>query len=375
VGSLGAFRRVVVGMWTRRAATLVVILAVGAQACTSEPDPRPSDPPLVEDDAPQEVGGSSAALILPPAEALDDAVAEELREQLEAIAADAPDGVSEVRVHAPEDETFAGDLAATFGDRGVDLVCAMGDGALRAVASPSEVHRATRYCAVPAEHAEGDAPLLDEQNEGDHEGDDADEATRLELRAEELGHAVGVGARRAAGDGPVGLLLGGDELPGARFEAGLLAGLDGVDVVEVEDTGAPATEQLEALVGAGATAVVLDGGPDASVAAGALDGRAGLVAPSAVAAGHEDETVLTWSVRWDRLMTPRLRGLVEDDDPPERSFGFAEQAFEVTIGAAASATTGAAVADAVAGLRTGTRDAVLPVPGAEVEPLGRPEGD
>ncbi len=357
-------------------AAVAVVTLLGACTADDDPDAATEPPVAVEDDAASGSMGAEVAVILPPAGSLDAAAAEALDRQAATLGDDLPRGIDGVSVHVPESTTFARDLAGVFGDRGVDLVCFLGPDAVSVVTSSAERYPATQYCASPADRPDDGAAEF--EGEPVDQGEDV---TRLEVRAEELGHVVGVGARRAAGDGSVGLLLSGDELPDSRFEAGLEAGLTGVEVVRPDDVDeelepdAAAEEQAQTLLDAGATVVVVDGAAGSSAAVAALADQVVLLGPAGVldAADVDDRVVLTWTTRWDRVFGPLVEAVVEEDTDV-RTFGIVEEAFEVDAGAAASTSTGAAVADALADLAEGSRDPLSPAPGSGLAAM-RPSGN
>ena len=363
-------------MRTRHVVAAVVVVALlGACTADDEPDAATEPPVAAEDEGAAGPMGAEVALILPPAGVLDPAAADALDTQARTLGDDLPRGIDDVSVHVPDSTTFARDLAGVFGDRGVDLVCFLGPDAVSVVTGSAERYRATRYCASPADRPDDGTSEFGEEPDGEDQS-----VTRLEVRAEELGHVVGVGARRAAGDGAVGLLLGGDELPDDRFEAGLEAGLAGTEVLRPEDVDedldadAAAEKRAHALLDEGATVVVIDGAAGSTAAVAALGDEAVLVGPAWVldAAGVDDVVALTWTTRWDRVLGPLIEAVVEDD-AGARTFGIAEGAFEVTPGSAASSSTGAAVADAVADLADDLRDPLSPAPGSGL-PAMRPPG-
>lgn len=363
----------------RHALTVAVSALVGLVlvACTpGEEAAEPPEPPVAVPDADSAGPLGAEVAVLLPSRGVFAATAElRLAEDLGALTADTLDGISDLRLHTPESTTFARDLARTFGERGFDVVCALGPEALSATQEASELHRATRYCAVPADRDEPVAGLAA------LEPTDPGEVTRVEVRTEELGHAVGIAARRRAGDAPVGLLVEGDAA-GSRFLAGLEAGLDGVEVIEPGgvdddlDDAALGEARARSLLDEDVEVVVLDGGPGAAAALEVLAGETALIGPASLLDGHAaaDDVAVAWQVRWADVLAAVLTALV-GDEPGQGSFGFGDGVFAWHPGPASSAAVGAAVADAVAAIAEGRRDPLAPPPAAELVPVVPVEPD
>lgn len=274
-------------------------------ACTSsEPEeitPSPVPSPVEEDAAPPAVRGIE--VVLPAAAQLDPAVLAGLHRRITALGATLPDGVSELTVRQPDAAPFVTDLAELAAARGAGLVCLLGADTAADADTLAARHRGTKVCALPS--------VLPPPAEGG--GLEPTPAVRVELPVDALGQLVGAAAATAATAATdlagqardaqaaapvVGLVLGGDELPGAVFRDGLLAGLVGVEVVESDDAQAPAEAALEAVLAAGAQVVVFDGGPGAAQAAAAVGDRAAVVGPvDAVAFDSAVEVVLTYRLR------------------------------------------------------------------------------
>lgn len=351
-----------------------VLAAVVLSGCTdgegSDQD-APPQPPVAEEGEANGSLGAEVAVILPPRGQLDGAVWDQLAASLQPLAEEPPEGISQLRLHTPGSRVFARDLAGLFGERGLDLVCAVGADALSVTQEASTTYRGTRYCAAPADR--DDPPVTELQTEEVEAG----EVVRLEVRSEELGHVAGVAARRRAGDGSVGLLIG-DGPGGVRFAAGLEAGLEGAEVVLPEQldgelgTEADLAERAAVLVEHDVEVVVLDGSAGSLAALEVLDGSSALVGPAGLLGGAvADEVVLAWSTRWQRVLDPLLTGLA-GEDPGRRSFGFEQEVFDLASGPASNVAVGAAVADAVAAISEGTRDPLEPAPQAGRPPVAPP---
>ena len=365
-------------MCTRHALTVAVSALVGLvlAGCTSDQEAsRPPEPPVAVSDESSGPIGAEVAILLPSEGSLDPVAAEQLAASLESLSSQPPDGVSELRLHTPDSTTFARDLARTFGERGIDLVCALGSDALPATQEASKLHRATRYCAAPVDRDDPPVGEVTLEDEG------IGEVSRIEVRTEELGHAVGVAARRQAADGPVGLLVD-DGIGAARFTAGLEASLDGVEVVAPDiadedlDVDALGAARATALLEEDVEVLVVDGGPGAGAALEVLAGSVTLLGPTSLLDAHGvvDDVVLSWEVRWADVLGPTFAALV-DEDSGQRSFGFEDEVFSWRAGPASSAAIGAAGADAVREIAAGTRDVLAPPPAASLPPIMHVEPD
>ncbi|MEX2549769.1 MAG: hypothetical protein WD638_06055 [Nitriliruptoraceae bacterium] len=343
-----ALGRRALGRWVLIGGALA-LLAVGCTADTpEEPAPSPAIPEDEEDGSASGAAiGARVEVVLPAAGELDRAVTTALAARIRALEDDLPDGIGSLRVHVPDDVPFVGDLTELLAARGHELLCVVGADAASVAEPVADRHRAISVCALPAAPPEP----------GDEEEAvlPTTASARVDLPVEELGVLAGAAARAAAetraeaeadraraeaeaeaaaraeeeeddedegdegdeGDAPapeppppieaeppmVGLVLGGDELPSDRFREGVLHGLVGAEVVEAEDLSAPTVDQLEAVLAAGAHVVLIDGAPGAVDVLEALDGRAGIVAPTDVAAavtedgGPPRELVLSYRLR------------------------------------------------------------------------------
>ncbi|TVR18120.1 MAG: hypothetical protein EA387_15425 [Nitriliruptor sp.] len=313
----------------RRARWVVLIAAASAWlavACTSDGDaPPPTAPaPPVEEPAGTTAVGRDVELVLPPRTALDPSIAERLSDRMRSLSEDLPDGVDSLSVRLPEEPAFVPDLLELAAARGAALACVLGPDVAGIADRTADRHGATTVCALPAT-----LPELDE--EGDFE---PTPALRIDVPVTELGVLVGTAARTAVltavaradpdGDGPdadgtdpdadepaapaaevprVGLVLLGDELPSDRLREGVLTGLAGIEMVEVEDADASPLEALETLLATGVQVVIVDGGPGAAEVVAALSGRSAIVAPVDILAGADTaEVVLGYRLRWEQVV-------------------------------------------------------------------------
>jgi hypothetical protein len=339
----------------RLASALLLVLAL--VACTTD-EPVPVDPPEAEEPEDTRTAmGRDVAVILPPTDGADPAFLDDLRDQL--VDADQLLGerVDTVTTHVPSSVAFIGDLARSFAERGVAVVCVIGPDGVEQLRPLVTSFPAVEFCAIDGQ------PISDQDPEG---------LRRVVLRTEELGHTVGVAARLEVGaEGIVGLVLGGDASAGSRFRAGLLAGLGDIEVVEADvpdGVQATAGERLEAVLAAGATQVIVDGAPDMAAAVAAIDGRADVLGPEEVLAaaglrvddpgGGDTVVIADWRLRWARTLVGPT-GVLGDDGLRPRSLGLVSLA-TMRFGPSTSPTTREQVQQVRAAFGRGERDALEP---------------
>ncbi len=344
--------------WVRATPVAVLLmLLVGLAACTNDA-PTAMEPPEASPPAPTPATppGARVGVVLPPTSEVDAGVSASIDAQLVRLAATTDETVSELRGYAAADPRFVEDLARWLAERGTELVCVLGDRAEDVVVPLARLYPGGRFCALPA-----GPPSPDEAGATP----DSDGILRVDLRIEELGHLVGVAARTQAQDAPVGLLLGGDELPDQRFRLGLLAGLAGTQVVEADvpsGQDVSLTDRAEAVLAAGAEVVVVDGGGGASEAVAVIGDRAEVLAPSAVLIdAATTDVALRWSVRWDRALVWPLNEMAGAPGTAQHtSVGLTEDVFEVLVGDGASDAVGVALEVASDGLIAGSIDPATP---------------
>lgn len=340
----------------RMASALVAVLALSA--CTND-EPPPVEPPVEEpDDDEAAAVGRDVAVILPPAGSADEAFLANLRAELGDVDRVLGDRIDSVTTYVPDSVAFIGDLARSFAERDVAVVCAIGPDAVEQLRGLIARFPAVEFCAIDGRPVE----------EGDPEG-----LGRVILRTEELGHTVGVAARLESGDdGIVGLVLGGDAPTTSRFRAGLLAGLGDIEVVEADvpaGVDATPTDRLEAVLAAGATQIVVDGSPGMTAAVAAIEGRASVLGPEEVLAaagltidgGANGGTAIIadWRMRWSRTLVGPI-GALGDDDLRPRSLGLVALA-TMRLGPSTSVATREQVQLVRAAFGRGQRDALEPV--------------
>jgi hypothetical protein len=325
---------------TRQIAVAVLALALGLLACTgpesgvAEPAPAPPEDTATEA-APLSV---SVGVVLPPRVGLDSDATDRLEDDLARLAELFGPDLRSVQVMTPPTADLASDLASVLTDRGTQLVCVIGPGALDTVLAEVELHPELRYCAAPVT----DGTSLPEQVVG------------RDVRVEELGRVVGTVAA-TVGTGPVGLVAGSDELTAGAFRTGLRTGLGDRELVEADG---PAADAVEQVLARGASVVVLDPGADAARAVQRAADAVPVLVPAGLVASAAGEAAvaLTWRVRWDRLVAAAVEAHLGVDPPPPASLGVAEGLFDVTLGPAAPAEAEAALEAVLTELRTVAAD-------------------
>lgn len=311
---------------------LLGLLGLLAAGCTDDavvPPPAPDDPVVEEE--PDGPLGAEAVVVLPPAEGIDPEVRRDLEARVAQTDVSALERLRAVRTLTPDAAVFVGDFARALGEEGVEVVCLLGADAHAVAVEVAATYPATRYCVLPvtpAMDAGGGPETAPESPDGPAVARDAVRAT-VDLAVEDLGRLVGAAVRAGADDGPVGLVLSGGALPRDRFAAGLLDALGDLEVVEAEDTGAAPADQAEALLAAGATVVVVDGGSAAGEVVAALAGRLALAGPAAL---FDAETgpapLVSWRVRWETAVGRAIEAAL-GDQPVGVRLGFADDVFRV----------------------------------------------
>jgi hypothetical protein len=349
----------------RRVLAVALVGAAVALGCTERTAPQPAPEPVEEGPAvtAPAPGGTTVVVVLPPADVLDLAHAVGIEGELAATGEQTEVDIREVRILTPPSDDFRADLVTTFAERSAELVCVLGQGADAVVLPLVALHPTTTMCAIAG------GALVDQTDGGDG-------VLRAEVRLEELGRLVGVAARRAAGPaGAVGLILEGDEMATSRWQQGLLAGLNGVQVLRAQDAEGPVDlgAQVDALVAAGADVVVFDGHVGASEAAErAVAAGVRVLGPAAIVAAGNPGLVASWEVRWsvavaavaDVALAPPAQGATPSPSP---SLGLADGIFELTLGPAASPGLGQDVASIRSAIEDGVLDPVAPAPPSDEE--------
>jgi hypothetical protein len=335
----------------RRASWALAVLAVLA-ACTGAGDPTAGSdpdtgPPVLEaPPAPPPPVPVSAVVVLPPAGSLAPAHAAQVADGIDEVRDGGDVDVRDVRSVVPDGPAFTADLAGTFADRGSPLVCVLGAGAEEVLEPLVVLHPDVRFCALPASLPE---------EPGDDQEVRRDPVLRAEIRAEELGHVVGLAAREHAAGAPVGLSLTGDELPAAQLRRGVSAGLDGVEVVELRgDPEARAATVRERDI----RTVVVDGGADNAELVELLPVEVAVAGPRAlVDVLPSTRHVATWDVRWSVPVAWAIaRSSPEGSGPRHASFGFSDAVLTVVPGAALSPGVASELDAAIAAIGAGERD-------------------
>ncbi len=334
----------------RPAVAAVVALALGLFACTGpEPAEEPTPPTPLETTTEPAPLGANVGVVLPPRVGLSAAATERLEGDLARLADRFGPDLRSMQVLTPPAAEFAPDLAAVLTDRGTQLVCVIGPGALETVLAEVALHPQLRFCAAPVAE-DTDLPA---------------QVVGRDVRADELGWVVGTVAA-LIGTGPVGFVDGSDELDAVAFRAGLRAGVGDRELVEGEG---PAGDAVEQVLAAGAGVVVLDPGADAAAAVRLAAQRVPVLVPAGSLGSSPDEeaVALSWRVRWDRLVAAAVEAHLGVEPAPPASLGVAEGLFEVTLGPAAPPGAQAVLDDVRAQL-TSAADAGEPDPAGDGTP-------
>jgi hypothetical protein len=304
---------------TRRAMAAVGVLAFMLLACTG-PDAAPEPPAPAPPEATtseQPPLSANVGVVLPPRVGLSADATERLEDDLARLADRFGPELLSVRALTPPAAGLAPDLAAVLTDRGTQLVCVLGPGALETVLAELALHPELRYCAAPVAAGTELPPQV----------------VGRDVRAEELGRVVGAVAA-AVDTGSVGFVGGGDELARDAFRTGLRAGIGDRELVEGSGS---AEEAVEQVLAAGASVIVLDLGADAADAVQIATQAVPVLAPAGTlgSAAEMEAVALSWRVRWDRLIAAAVEAHLGVEPPPPTSLGVAEGLFEITLGAAA----------------------------------------
>lgn len=346
-----------------RSAALLVVLALTAVACIDDPTPTTPEDTLPESAPPAPAAGIRVGVVLPAGDPSEDRELGYLQTDLRGLAATLPDGVAELRTVVPDDGSFVPDLAQLLVQRGTDLVCVIGAEGRRVVADLVDVHPERRYCALPASgtsHPDG--------------------VTLIDVRIEEIGHAVGVAALAHAGsDARIGVVMGSDRVGRDRFLAGLEAAVGEDRLLEHGPDGPEeAEEAVREVLDAEVAVVVVDVGAGTGEILELAAEAAAVISPiSTLTAGPvSDATIVSWRVRWDVILRPVLARLVNADLEVPESVGFAEDALSLTPGPAAGLRVRAALDAVLEEFRQATRDPLEPVaPEVEDDEPDEPENE
>jgi hypothetical protein len=255
-------------------------------------------------------------------------------------------GVAEVRAVRPGAEEFTSDLAWMLAERQTDLICLLGRGSRALVTELAELHPHLTFCAAPL-------PLNAEV---------PDPVQVLEIRGQELGHVVGLAAGVAAGGAPIGVVLGTEAMPRGAFRDGLVAAVEGLDVIQVTvDEELDAVEAVAQVLDEGAELVVIDSMAGAGEALQVAAEHALVLSPDVLVRGAAaDQSILTWRVHWDVVLRRALDRLTGDVDASPVSYGFHEGAFTISTGPAAPVSLERLLDRIVAEMEDGRRDPLEP---------------
>ncbi len=331
-----------------RVAALLVVLALLVAACTDEPVPPSPDALPDDQEAPAPPAGLRVGLVLPAGDPSEDRELAYLRTDLRGLAATLPDGVADLQLLFADDERFVPDLAGLLAQRGTDLVCVLGGQGRRVVSDLFDVYPRLRYCALPASSS-----------------NPQDRVTLIDVRFDEIGHAVGVAAIAAVGeDASVGAVIGANRVGRDRLLDGLRAAVGEDHLVEYGPEDAEtALEAVQALLDADVDVAVIDVGHGAAEALALAADELTIINPISTLTGGPvaDATLVSWRVRWDVILRPTLARLVDPDVDVPRSVGLAEEAVRLTPGSAAGLRVRSALDAVIDELRRGVRDPLEPL--------------
>lgn len=354
----------------------LLALGVVLAACTASPSPEPSPSPSpVVSPSPTttEPLGVRVAVILPPP---DEHVLTTAGTRLaaETVARRHGSALGEFRTLSPDPGEFRGDVAVLLAERGYDLVCIIGEGAVEPVLTAAAQFPATRFCGIAA--VAGVEPEKVPDN-----------ALIVGHRTEEAAYLAGVAAAAApalAEEGPdddptptpapAGFVGDGASALVVRqrpaFAAGLSAGLGGGATPRVDLT-ATTDEELLAAVNdqfdAGVPVVFLPGAPgDRSLLEAIGDrteGQGTLIVHrdrGRFEAGTPPSVLVWFLLDVGVALDLAVSGIVGDWRSGVRTVGLADNAIRPQAGPAEGATTAFGRLRAAA---DGVRDGTTSVPG------------
>ncbi len=323
-------------------AALVLLLS----ACTTAEDVAPEEPepetPVTEP-APQV--GVEAAVVLPPRTRTAAQVLDAIDVDLQVLEAANQPELRTVWTLTPDDAVFVRDLARYAGQRSADLTCVLGPDGPSLVAELAALRPAARFCAIVGLPPEDPRPA----------GIDL-----LVVRAEELGHVVGMAAAALPGD-RIAIAETTTDLEGSRFLDGFVAGIGQLEVLVFDDVDAEPAELVARAGAGGAQSILLGSGQDApAIAEAARAEGIRIIGPQALSDSEDDRAFgVTWRIRWDRVLQPSIDRVVGRSDPAGRSLGFAQSIFDVRIPAGSSAVEDI-VEQGVTEIGSGDRDPLEP---------------
>lgn len=347
-------------------AVLAACTGPPAEEQDAEPEPTDADVDDADDAGDTPSLGLRVGVVLPPADELDDELLRSLEADVAALGASLGPEIRHVRPYRPDSGPFVADLVELLLEEGTELICVVGGRGREVVLDAAELHPERHYCAAP----------------GDPEADVPDHVELLEVRTGELGHLLGVAARVAAGGEPVGVVLGGGKMRDVALRDGLLAALEGAEVVEVTvNDETDATTAVTEVLAAGAAVVVVDGVPGAQEALPLAAEQALVLAPTALIAGDavSSRVVASWRIRWNAVLRRPVQELVGGDEPrAPASVGLAEDVVTLEPGLGADLAVRRALEEARAALLEEELDPFEPPdppPEEPEEPEADPEED
>ncbi|TVR37470.1 MAG: hypothetical protein EA388_01505 [Nitriliruptor sp.] len=320
-------------------------LAVVIGACTPTEDTSVDEPaPEVEDVEPSPQVGAVAAVVLPPRSRTTTPVLDAIDVDLRVLESGNEPELGTVRTLIPDEVVFVRDLALYAGQRAADLTCVLGPEGPSLVDELATLRPAARYCAIVGIPPEEPPPS---------------EIDLLIVRAEELGHVVGMATAALPGE-RFAIATATTDLEGERFVDGFVAGLGQREAVLLDDEDEPSQIVARALADDVDGILVGSGHEAAAIADAARAADIPLIGPQALAdAGDDEGFAVTWGIRWDRILQPSVDRLVGRSQPRGLSLGFSEGIFDVRS-PVGSARIEELIEQAIAEIGDGTRDPLQP---------------
>lgn len=329
-------------------AALLGCLVLLLGACTGTEDIATDEPePEVEASEPSPQVGVEAAVVLPPRSRVAAQALDAIDVDLQVLEAANQPELRAVWPLMPDDVVFVRDLALYAGQRSADLTCVLGPDGPSLVAELAALRPAARFCAVVGIPPEDPPPP---------------EIDLLVVRAEELGHVVGIATAALPGE-RIAIATGTTDLEGERFVDGFVAGLGQLAVLRLDhdEEEADPTEIVSRALAGDADSILLGSGREApGIAAAARAAGLRIIGPQALADAEDDRGFgVTWRIRWDRVLQPSVDRVIGRSDPAGRSLGFAEDIFDVRI-PAGSTRVEDMIEQAITQIGSGVRDPLQP---------------
>lgn len=321
-------------------------LALVIGACTPTEDTAVDEPaPEVEEVEPSPQVGAVAAVVLPPRSRAATSVLDAIDVDLQILGSGNEPELRTVRTLVPDEKAFVRDLALYAGQRSADLTCILGPDGPSLVDELAVLRPTARYCAIVGIPPEQPPPS---------------EIDLLIVRAEELGHVVGMATAALPGE-RFAIATGTTGLEGERFVDGVVAGLGQREAVLLDDDEDEPAQIVARALAEDVDGILVGSGHEASaIAEAARAADIPLIGPQALADAEDDEAfAVTWRIRWDRVLQPSVDRLIGRSPPRGLSLGFSEGIFDVRS-PVASTRIEELIEQVIAEIGDGTRDPLRP---------------